>query len=194
MVIKLHTPVLDRFGAKKRIDINSCEWPNCFEEGPHRAPYSCSHPNKFRWFCKLHAAQYNKAWNFFADMTDDEVEAIVRCDTVWNRPSWPTGAGPAIQAFMRGHFKDTFDNFEKQESDRQAHFEETHLFEPNPELRQAMKVFGLKSLNEESLVKQRYKELVKRYHPDVQGSGLGSEDRIKEINHAYTIIMNFFET
>ena len=193
MVIKLHTPVLERFGTKQRIDNNLCEWPKCCEDGPHRAPYSYSNPNKFRWFCKLHAAQYNKAWNYFADMTDEEVEAMVRYDTVWNRPSWPTGAGPAIQAFIRGHFKDTFDNFETNKSHDTASGEETNLFEYNPELKHAMNVFGLKSLEDASLVKQRYKTLVKRHHPDAQGSSLDSEDRIKEIKHAYTIIMDFFE-
>ncbi len=194
MVIKLHTPVLERFETKERININSCEWPNCCEDGPHRAPYSRSRPNKFRWFCKVHAAQYNKAWNFFDNMTNEEVEAIVRCDTVWNRPSWPIGAGPAIQAFMGGHFQDTFGNFERDKSHSQAPFEETQRFEPSKELRQAMQVFGINSLKNENLVKQRYKKLVKRHHPDAQGPRLDSEDRIKEINHAYTIIMNFFET
>ena len=45
------------------------------------------------WFCKVHAAQYNKAWNF-ANMTG-EVETIVRHDTVWDNPS-----GPSEQAHL----------------------------------------------------------------------------------------------
>ena len=39
-------------------------------------------------------------------------------------------------------------------------------------------------------VKARYKELVKRHHPDTNGGDKGGEEKIKEINEAYQIIMD----
>ena len=37
-------------------------------------------------------------------------------------------------------------------------------------------------------VKARYKILVKRHHPDTNGSDKGEGEKIKEINEAYQII------
>jgi curved DNA-binding protein CbpA len=39
-------------------------------------------------------------------------------------------------------------------------------------------------------VKARYKELVKRHHPDANGGDQASEEKIKLINEAYATIMN----
>ena len=38
-------------------------------------------------------------------------------------------------------------------------------------------------------MKGRYKELVKRHHPDTNGGDKEAEEKIKEINEAYQIIL-----
>ena len=194
MGIKLHSPVLERLAKSSNTRFDACEWPGCDEDAPHRAPYSRQEPNTFRWFCKSHAAKYNQAWNFFSDMTDEDVEAVVRYDTVWNRPSWPIGTGPALKAFMNGYFVDPFDAFDTKTTSDSTDTNDTSLSSIEPSLKRALTVFGLKSIGTESDVKQRYKELVKRHHPDAPGAKKGSDDRIKEINHAYTVILEFFAT
>ena len=190
MGVKLHTPVLKRFGPVPKSNIKDCEWPGCKFDGPHRAPRSRDEPNEFRWFCKAHAALYNKAWNFFADMSDSEVEAIVRHDTVWNRPSWPIGAGPVVQAFMRGHFKDPLGSLNDGHAAQKPAADEG-LMELETNVRQALVALSLSIPVDAREVKSRYKALVKCYHPDAHGAAANSEDRIKEINHAYTVIMEF---
>ena len=193
MSVKLHLPILDRLGQAPNTDERQCEWPGCLEKGPHRAPHSRLHFNKSRWFCKTHAANYNKAWNFLAHMTDEEVENIVRHDTVWNRPSWPIGSGPIVHAFMRGQFKDPFDTFQEREPQQKNSSNEAHRQETGRDLRQALATFEIEIPVKASEVKRRYKELVKRHHPDAQGTSKNSDDRIKEINHAYTVIMESIE-
>mgnify|MGYP002014069594 CR=1 FL=1 len=126
-------------------------------------------------------------------MTDEEVEAIVRHDTVWNRPSWPIGTGPAVDAFMRGHFKDPFGTFQEREPQQNQPTGETTGIELEANVRRALAVFGLEIPCHSSEVKHRYKELVKRHHPDAQGAVENSDDRIKEINHAYTVILEFLD-
>jgi len=39
-------------------------------------------------------------------------------------------------------------------------------------------------------VKARYKELVKRYHPDANGGDKKAEERIKRINREYDVLMD----
>ena len=55
--------------------VQLCEWPDCAAEGEHRAPRSRDDMDSYRWFCLEHAREYNKGWNYFAGMSDDEVEA-----------------------------------------------------------------------------------------------------------------------
>ena len=38
-------------------------------------------------------------------------------------------------------------------------------------------------------VKRRYKELVKRYHPDLNGGDKQGEERLKDLNEAYRTLM-----
>ncbi len=42
-------------------------------------------------------------------------------------------------------------------------------------------------------VKARYKELVKRYHPDANGGDNSAEDRLKGINLAYSVLKNVLQ-
>ena len=192
MGIKLHSPVLERLRKPKEPRVKTCEWSGCFVYGPHRAPHSPLETNKFRWFCKTHAAQYNKAWNFLADMTDEQVEAIVRYDTVWNRPSWPIGTGPTLDPFIRNCFADPLRSFENQKENHQTFSDPPPLGNKDAELQRALDVFGLGNTVDELRVKQRYKELVKLHHPDANGAKKASEELIKEINHASSVILKHF--
>jgi len=194
MVTKLHTPILERYAAHVDEGAKPCEWPGCKDEGPHRAPRSKDEPEDFRWFCKDHARQYNKAWNFFEGMTDHQVEAIVRHDTVWNRPSWPIGSGPAINAFMRGEFSDPFEAFSNDSAGRASPNDADGSADPGAEVHRALAILGLDIPVDVSTVKANYKALVKRHHPDAQGRDTDSDDKIKQINHAYQVVMSFLET
>jgi curved DNA-binding protein CbpA len=40
------------------------------------------------------------------------------------------------------------------------------------------------------VVKARYKVLVKKHHPDANGGAKAAEERFKEINEAYRIVLN----
>ena len=55
----------------------ACDHPECAEAGLHRAPRSRDALNSYYWFCLDHVRAYNKAWNYYADMSDDEVEALL---------------------------------------------------------------------------------------------------------------------
>ncbi|MBT6095062.1 MAG: J domain-containing protein [Rhodospirillaceae bacterium] len=173
--------------------VQLCEWPDCAAEGEHRAPRSRDDMDSYRWFCLEHAREYNKGWNYFAGMSDDEVEADRRADTVWRRPSWPLGDGPPTpeqaRAFWRGDFSDPFDALggkARPDSDRDA-ASETPV---NDDVKRALYIFGMEPPVTVDEVKTRYKALVKRHHPDA-GEAEADEDRIKDINQAYKVILSF---
>lgn len=57
----------------------------------------------------------------------------------------------------------------------------------------AREVLGLEEYATMSKVKDNYRELVKRHHPDGGAEDPGSSDKIRRINEAYRIIMDYIE-
>jgi len=186
---ELHSPDQRNHGANDEAT-QHCNWPDCDNEAEHRAPISRDNMKNFKWFCRQHAKQYNKSWNYFLGMTDDEVEADVREDTVWNRPTWPIG-GPTRQdgpVFDGMAFHDPFDIF-----DGGRHKPKEFEPEPgiDPALRRAISILEYDGPMALDGIKARYKALVKRYHPDANSGANTSDEKIKQINQAYRIILEF---
>jgi DnaJ-domain-containing protein 1 len=160
-----------------------CEWPGCDDVGEHRAPRSPQELNHYRWFCLVHVRAYNSSWNYYAGMSENEVEADVRRDTVWRRPSWPLGS--VRPGFGPDGLADPFGLF----SDGEAPKAPPRPATPENE---ALTVLDLRPPLTQQTVKARYKELVKLHHPDANGGDQASEEKIKRINEAYATIMNSF--
>ena len=59
----------------------------------------------------------------------------------------------------------------------------------NSRLEKALKIFSLNNDFNEIKLKKRYKELVKKYHPDLNKNFLNKDNKIKEINKAYNILL-----
>jgi hypothetical protein len=185
-------------GAHPAAD-RACDWPGCVGEGMHRAPRSRLEIRSYHWFCLDHARQYNAGWNYDAGMSDAEVEADVRRDTVWERPSWPLGGAPrgrdGGRRFAAGDVLDRLGAFGP-EWDADGGFAKRPDARAPAGTRQAwaVAVFALSGPVTTVAVKARYKELVKRHHPDANGGAKSSEEKIKEINEAYRIILDMLGT
>jgi DnaJ-class molecular chaperone len=54
--------------------------------------------------------------------------------------------------------------------------------------RKALATLGLDDTADAPTVKARYKELVKRLHPDANGGDRSLEDKLREIIHAYNYL------
>ena len=80
-----------------------CEWPGCTAEGEHRAPQARDRLDQYRWFCLDHVREYNRNWDYYRGMTQTEIEADLRRDTVWQRPTWPLGGGRQRRPNWRIH-------------------------------------------------------------------------------------------
>ena len=61
-------------------------------------------------------------------------------------------------------------------------------------MRKALSVLDLDPPPTLERIKARYKELVKRHHPDANGGDMRSEERIKAINQAYAILIENLST
>src|SRR3954447_8494452 len=86
--------------AEPALPVRPCDHPGCEAGGDFRAPRSRLELDRYYWFCLEHVRAYNVAWNYYAGMSQSEIEAEIRRDTVWQRPSWKLGErhgpGPRI--------------------------------------------------------------------------------------------------
>lgn len=171
------------------IPLRPCDHPGCAGSGEFRAPRSRTTLDHFYWFCLDHVRAYNAAWNFYAGMSTAEIEAEIRHDTVWQRPSWPLGArvGALYNARWRG--------FGLFDLDEDAAPETRAPKRPRSPQEKALALFDLVPPLTLAGLKARYKELVKRHHPDTHGGDKAAEELLKEINQAYsTLKASYFPT
>lgn len=178
-------PLRSDFGAT---GVRHCDVPGCSSHGEHRAPKARDRLNDYFWFCLDHVREYNRAWNYYAGMSEAEVEADLRRSTTWNRPSWPFGTAGKGESPAWG-FRDPFDLFEgdgqageRQDSSR------TRALRPEEKAFQTMQLSPPVTMVE---LKAQYKSLVKIHHPDANGGDRDAEERLKLINDAYTTLKAF---
>jgi DnaJ-domain-containing protein 1 len=169
----------------------ACDWPGCKEEASHRAPKGRQREREYWRFCLAHVREYNQSYNFFAGMSDDAVARYQKESITGHRPTWKMGVG------KRGGGVDGVDGA----ADPFGVFHEFGArarpdFEPRqPEQRsvrnaerKALDTMGLDVTATPAEVKSRFKELVKRHHPDANGGDRSTEDRLREIIQAYNYL------
>ena len=121
-------------------------------------------------FCLEHMREYNQSYNFFTGMNDDAVMAYQKDALTGHRPTWKMGTGkrnarPDLRASAAGD--DPFGLFgEGLRAEQQARAETRPV--RNAE-RKALSALGLEVGATPQQVKMRFKELVKRHHPDANG-------------------------
>lgn len=168
-----------------------CDHPGCAACGDFRAPKSRLALRDYYWFCLEHVRAYNSAWNYYAGMSDREVEAEIRSDTVWQRPSWRLGVrhGPAQAARMRDYF-DLFTSGtgKARDHDRRSGENADRARGALSACEQALAVFEIEPPFTPVRLKARYKVLVKLHHPDAHGGDKAEEERLKIINQAYATL------
>jgi hypothetical protein len=160
----------------------TCDALGCDLPGEYRAPKSRGTLREFHWFCLDHVRAYNASWDYYKGMSPGEIEAQLRADTSWQRPSWPLGRlGQAAK--LESVLEDTLHAFTYG----------PHAHPPSQpsvptEIKEALGVFGLVWPVSLNAVKAKYKELAKRHHPDANGGDKGSEEMLKTINIAYATL------
>jgi DnaJ domain len=179
------------FDSTAELPTRPCDHPGCAGGGDFRAPRSRLELHQYYWFCLEHVRAYNSAWNYYAGMSDHDIEAEIRRDTVWQRPSWRLGArhGPAFSARLRDYFevyggpRPRGDAGGKRESR-----EEAAARRVRSACEQALAVFELAPPFSLLRLKARYKALVKQHHPDSHGGDKEAEEKLKIINQAYATL------
>ncbi|HEY5082964.1 MAG TPA: J domain-containing protein [Rhizomicrobium sp.] len=172
---------------KAKSEARACAVKNCAEPGDCRVPKSRENLSDYLFLCTAHARAHNEAWDFFKGMDDSDIEKFREEAIFGHRPTWPlgrrgapirTGQGPA-------HFHDGHAVFGEGDENGQPRRPERQLTRLQVTAMDTLQLAHNATLIE---IKARYKELVKRFHPDANGGDRGAEERLKQVIKAYGVL------
>ncbi|WP_118134116.1 J domain-containing protein [Oceanicella sp. SM1341] len=176
-----------------------CDHPGCEARGTYRAPRSPEQLNDYYWFCIDHVREYNRRWNFFQDLSGDELEQQIEADRLWGRPTWSFGRAAGRkpvnqhtdgQAWRRFGFSDPMDVLGDNatinpgaRAERAPEAPRRRML-PKTELR-ALEILDARDDMAKREIRRLYKDLVKNLHPDMNGGSREDEERLQEVFWAW---------
>jgi hypothetical protein len=168
-----------------------CQWKGCSSAGLHRAPMGRGREGQYLRLCLEHVREFNASYNYFAGMSNAEVEAYQKDSLTGHRPTWRVGANSWAHGTQHGiggdfgrRFVDPHDLF----AWRAGRAGEPQRRSLKPLELRSLEALGLTTAAERQEIKARFKELVKRHHPDANGGDKRSEDKLREIIQAYNYL------
>lgn len=172
-------------------DAPRCNHAGCTRAGEFRAPMGRGREGQFFLFCMEHVKEYNASYNYFAGMDDDALAAYQKQEEIGHRPTWKLGVNSkAARMAQRGRkangeagadMHDAFNLFGAR-TGQQAARQEPRV---GVVAMKALETLGLDDTADSTAIKARYKELVKRFHPDANGGDRSREGTLQEILKAY---------
>ena len=162
-----------------------CDYGGCNEHGEFQAKTKSA--AKF-FYCLNHIKEFNKNYNFFEGMSEEEIIDYQISAIIGHRPTWKSGTNPHANYFSKfakndgSAFDDPFDLFEK---DKTSKYERQSKIKKGKISEKAYKLLDFSSLSSKSDIRKKFKEVVKSLHPDTNGGDNSQEDLLKEVISAY---------
>jgi hypothetical protein len=146
--------------SREATTVRLCDRHGCSERGDCPAPKSPNSPERW-YFCREHAGEYNRGWNYFEGLTAEEAAERERAETQTNdgytesrHHQW---AGPGDGTRSRDEMR----ALELLELDSDADFES---------------------------VRTAWRKLAKACHPDVRPGDADAAKRFQAIQAAYDVL------
>jgi hypothetical protein len=189
--MNLNSPLFDRIrtkreprGEKREPTTIKCDAPGCENEGAYRAPMGRLREGQYFCFCLDHVREYNSTYNYFNGMNDADVARYMKDATVGHRPTWTMGTRRGANGFREegAPTGDPLGMYRARHHRRAAQKREPRY---SPVTMRALEALGLDDSVGPEAIRARYKDLVKRHHPDANGGDRSREEKLREIIHAY---------
>ena len=171
-----------------------CQWEGCEKPGGYKAPAGRNREGQYLNFCIEHVREYNKNFNYFSGLSDDEISKFQKESAqTGERPTWRMGSRRPAEEVREDVLRATPTWHNKVRSRHSADGRRIPGAAPGGTPQRKLKRLEVRALNELGLksdaspedVRRKYKELVKRYHPDANGGDRSSEERFRQIIQAY---------
>ena len=161
---------------------NICDHKNCKKIGKYKAPIEKDNSKKFKWLCLDHIKEFNRSWDYFKGMSDQEVCEFLKSDKTWHKPTqsfsspdnffnilWKNTINEKGDILGNGYGKNFSTKINFSDKDREA-----------------FKIIELEAGEKWDKIQNQFKKLVKKYHPDMNAGNKKFEERLKIITLAYT--------
>ncbi|HLH11424.1 MAG TPA: DnaJ domain-containing protein [Methylovirgula sp.] len=185
----LNSPLFDRIriAPKARPAVSTvsarCDHPGCTEPGEFRAPKGWRREGEYFCFCLDHVRAYNASYNYFNGMAPEAVALYQRDASVGHRPTWKmNGSG---QSDDPSRFIDPLGLFGRRSRPAAAEPQKPRY---GVAAMKALDQLGLDETADSGAIRSRYKDMVKRFHPDANGGDRSLEDKLREIIRAYNYL------
>jgi hypothetical protein len=176
-------------GSAPRADADAapCAIPGCTKPGNCRVPKSRENLSEHMVVCSAHARAINESWDFFKGMGDGDIAKFREEAMFGHRPTWPMGKRTAKHRTGQGRaeFHDRYAVLDDEDESGQPRRPERQLTRLQIIAMDTLQLAHNATLIE---IKARYKELVKRFHPDANGGDRGAEERLKQVIKAYSVL------
>ena len=189
-------PDADR--KKKQQAAEMCEWPGCEKKGGCKAPKRGTAKREFHNFCEEHAREFNRNYNYFTGMDDDEADSAKASTATGDRPTWQMGvnawgnethrAGETRgKSWEASGFSDGRSQRAAERAKRRSrHQSQTRKLRPLEA--KAFQTLGLSLPATADDVKKAYKRLLKENHPDLNKGDRACEERLQDVIAAYNTL------
>ncbi len=193
---KLYDKIRITKGSKKKSPESTtkkCNWDGCDKPGTHKAPLGRDLEGQYVHFCIEHVREYNKGYNYFSGLNDDDVASFRKDAITGHRPTWAMGSNrpvnepPINDAHPRAAIEARLTAKMRARSG---------LGPPGNNPGRKLKPLEKKAFDDLGMphdatkteVKTRYKALVKKHHPDSNGGDRSAEARLAQIIKSYKIL------
>jgi hypothetical protein len=195
--MNLRSRLFDRIRVKsglkeeKRPDQTLCQHPGCGEAAEFRAPMGRLREGQYFCFCLDHVREYNASYNYFNGMSADAMALYQREALVGHRPTWSMGVKRGAK-----NFREEGDDTSRPSATAGMLRTGVRRYSCETPQKPIYGLAALKALNQLGLddtvdmaaIKARYKDLVKRLHPDANAGDRSNEDKLREIIRAYNYL------
>ena len=213
--MKSDSPLFDSIRIKPRgkaktdepkVEARPCGWAGCARKGEHRAPKGRDQEGQFHWFCLEHVQAYNKSYNYFSGMNDDDLTKYQQASMTGHRPTWewgrngdaqtvrkrggpkPTASGKPRKPWADDVGADPFALFGDGGAAAAAETARRKTRNVGNAARKSFAMLGLETDADADAIKTRFKDLAKRLHPDLNKGDRGSEERLRDVIQAYNTL------
>ena len=188
----LNSPLFDRIRVKARSQPQAaaapraqCEHPGCAQAGEFRAPMGRMREGQYFSFCLDHVREYNATYNYFNGMKDEDVARYQKDASIGHRPTWAMGVKRGPNGFREDGADPILDPLGLFRARQQGAAPQARKQGFGVAAVKALTTLGLEDGAKPDAIRARYKELVKRLHPDANGGDRSREDKLREIIQAY---------
>ncbi|MDB9773772.1 DnaJ domain-containing protein, partial [Candidatus Pelagibacter sp.] len=144
---------------------------------------------RYRLLCLAHVKEFNKNWNYFKGMDDEQVFDFLKSDMTWHKPT---------QSFSSSDnfFKVLWNNTLKDEFDKtklRGEYNHMNQFKFDANDIKAFSILGVSVGQKWEQIQDKFKTLVKKFHPDINLGNKEYEEKLKLITLAYTQLKNTYK-